>query len=463
MLSLVEDNLDNEELDGVHNDNDFIDREDIVLPHDPGKGLAAPPKGVIPNKATNYVSQSLSVNLEKNERLTPSGHWQDIRHIIFSSRSYVDYEPGDVLTVYPKNCTVDVENILSMMQWTETADNLIKFTPGWSNAESKPSPMIPSFRPAARRFLTLRILLSDHLDLTAIPRRSFFSNIAHFAEDEMQRERLIEFTKPEYVDELYDYTSRPRRSILEVLQEFDSVKIPWQWVASVLPELRGRQFSIASGGPLKSGGDAGTRFDLLVAIVKYKTVIRKIREGVCTRYLAALPIGAQIQVTLQKGGLGISRKDASLPVVMIGPGTGVAPMRSLAWERFQWDGAQTGQKLGESVLFFGCRNRTADFFFEDEWATLKSTTGLQVFTAFSRDQNRKIYVQDLIEEQSDLVNRLLSKSGGIVYVCGASGEMPRSVRASLIETFKRGGLDQQSAEEYLHLMEREGRYKQETW
>ena len=289
----------------------------------------------------------------------------------------------------------------------------------------------------------------------------------------MQKDRLRELTSPEFIDELYDYTSRPRRSILEVLQEFDSVQIPWQWATNILPELRGRQFSVASGGLQKYRSEGRTRFELLVAIVKYKTVIKRLREGVCTRYLASLPLGTQIQVTFQKGGLGITRKHISRPVVLVGPGTGVAPIRALLWERLYWkeelmttsaNGKDEKREIGESVLFFGNRKRDADFFFQDEWTYLESNIPLKVFKAFSRDQDKKIYVQDLIKQQSELVFELLYKSGGIMYVCGSSGKMPQSVRGTVVDIFKKvGGMDHLEAEGCMQKKEREGSYKQETW
>ena len=418
---------------------------------------------------------NLIVTLEENVRLTPRNHWQDVRHLAFTATGQIHYAPGDILTIYPKNTPEEVDHFLEVMDWTSMADNPIHFIPTGpiSATYSYPPPTIPGL--AAQSSTTLRTLLTDRLDLTAIPRRSFFSLIAHFTEDPMHKNRLREFTNPEYVDELYDYTTRPRRSIIEVLQEFESVKIPWQWAAAVLPVLRGRQFSIVSGGQLRCRHEGRARFELLVAIVKYRTVIKKIREGVCTKYIAALPVGSQINVTLQKGGLGITKLEALRPVVMIGPGTGVAPMRSLIWERLHWadelgtrnqtngSGNTNGTgSIGESVLFFGCRNREADFFYESEWQELQEKMPLQVFTAFSRDQKQKVYVQDMIRQQSELLYRLLHESNGIVYICGSSGKMPQAVREALIEVFQTG-MDREAAEAYLLGMEKAGRYKQETW
>ena len=424
--------------------------------------------------ATSTI-QHISVTLDENRRVTPSAHWQDVRHLVFRSDLPAAYGPGDVLTIRPKNASEDVDYLLQRMRWTNFADKPIHFTPTGSIVEGAfyPSPPIPLSGPST----TLRTLLSEHLDLTAIPRRSFFSLIAHFTDDQFHKDRLLDFTKPEYIDELYDYTTRPRRSILEVLQEFESVKIPWQWAANILPELRGRQFSIASGGQLKQSPDGSARFELLVAIVKYKTVIKKIREGVCSRYLAHLPTGTKLCVGLQKGGLAITKAEAQRPVIMIGPGTGVAPLRSFIWERLQWAQEKSPEqdqhagthmadpaRIGHSSLFFGCRSQGTDYFYQDEWQDLQQRMALTVLPAFSRDQKNKVYVQDVIKRHAMSVYRQLCEGGGLVYVCGSSGKMPKAVRAALVDVFREcGGLDEGDAEGVLAGMEKDGRYKQETW
>lgn len=423
------------------------------------------------------LPDALSAILTINVRVTPEIHWQDVRHLTLAVPESILYGPGDVLSITPKNFKDDVDVLLSRMAWTSVADKPVSFIPTRANVDLSSYPPPPISHLPAYPELTLRVLLSDYLDITSIPRRSFFSIIAHFAENPMHKERLLEFTNPEFLDEFYDYATRPRRSIIEVLEEFDSVKIPWEQAGVVFPLLRARQFSIASGGDLKKGADGGTRFELLVAIVKYQTVIKKIREGVCTRYLAALPVGSRLKITLHRGGLNFTKAEAARPVVLIGPGTGLAPLRSMIWERAaiakeQRDGtsAEDNKKLAQvaqTLLLFGCRNERADYFFKDEWKDLEPSLDLQVMTAFSRDQKNKVYVQDLIRKNFELCRRLLQDEKGIVYICGSSGKMPQAVREALIEIFQ--GLDQtiissrDAAENYLIQMEKEGRYKQETW
>ncbi|KAI9924480.1 hypothetical protein ASPWEDRAFT_125277 [Aspergillus wentii DTO 134E9] len=421
------------------------------------------------------LPDSLTAKLVQNRRVTPEGHWQDVRHISLAVPNPISYAPGDMISITPKNFADDVQTLIERMGWEEQADQLVSLVPGESQRaiDDMPAPPISDLNSYPQ--CTLRALLTDYLDLRAIPRRSFFSAIAHYTNDEMHKERLLEFTNPIYLDEFWDYTTRPRRSIMEVLHEFDSVKIPWQHATSVFPIFRGRQFSIASGGELKRSADGGAKFELLIAIVKYQTVIKKIREGVCTRYLSTLQPGSTLKVQLQRGGLNSSVNQLVGPTVLIGPGTGIAPLRSMIWEKaalvkaYREKNPGVEPPIGPTILIYGGRNRTADYFFEDEWQRLSELIKLQVFTAFSRDQRQKVYVQDVIRQNFPLFFQLLHSQRGSVYICGSSGRMPQAVREALIEAFEHGGgveglqFNRQQAEEYLMGIEKIGRYKQETW
>jgi sulfite reductase alpha subunit-like flavoprotein len=240
--------------------------------------------------------------------------------------------------------------------------------------------------------------------------------------------------------------------------------------------MRARQFSIASGGNRKKTADGKTQFELLIAIVKYQTVIKRIREGVCTKYLSVLRPGSTLKVQLQPGGLNSSIQQLTAATVLIGPGTGIAPLRSMLWEKaalvqaFREQNPGVNPPIGPTILLYGGRNRESDFFFENDWTELSKIIPLQVLTAFSRDQQRKVYVQDTVRENFPLFFSLLHDMKGSVYICGSSGRMPQAVREALIEAFQHGGapvpgqpFSRTQAEEYLIGMEQIGRYKQETW
>ena len=330
----------------------------------------------------------LSSTVLANDRLTPTSHWQDVRHLILDVPNLHPHDPGDTLTIYPQNFPSDVDELIEMMGWALIADEPLKFSHSPSASPGNPLPLAHVSPDGP---ITLRELLTSHLDIMAIPRRSFFSLIAHFTHDDFHRDRLLEFTDPVYLDELYDYTTRPRRSILEVLQEFSSVRLPWRSICSILPPLRGRQFSIASAVP--PNATRNTPIELLVAIVKYRTVLKRIRHGVCSRYIASLERGQSLPVVVHRGSLGARPSDVDRPTIMVGPGTGVAPMRALTHQRRFWrearlqrDGPGTFQPDARDILFFGCRNAQADFFFQHEWRQLTQDVPLDVFAAFSRDQ-----------------------------------------------------------------------------
>ena len=417
------------------------------------------------------IPHTLPATLVENRRVTPQKHWQDVRHVTLTVPDSVSYVPGDMIAITPKSALTDVQTLIDLMGWQDQADRPISLVPTGNTPSPPPIPNLDSYPN-----LTLRALLIDYLDIKGIPRRSFFSTIAHYTTDEMHKERLLEFTNPEYLDELWDYTTRPRRSILEILHEFDTVKIPWQHAISVLPVMRARQFSIASGGKRKQTADGKAQFELLIAIVKYQTVIKRIREGVCTKYLSVLRPGSTLQVQLQPGGLNSSVQQLTAATVLIGPGTGIAPLRSMLWEKaalvqaYREQNPGVNPPIGPTVLLYGGRNRESDFFFEKEWTELSKLIPLQVLTAFSRDQQRKFYVQDTVRENFPLFFRLLHDMQGSVYICGSSGRMPQAVREALIEAFQHGGapvpgqpFTRSQAEEYLIGMEKIGRYKQETW
>lgn len=414
----------------------------------------------------------------------------------------INYMPGDAIAISPRNIPSDVESLIDRMKWHHIADTPIRLVSTRPSSDSN-SALLVNNPILTHVNLTLRILLTEYLDINAIPRRSFLGCIANYTADSMHKERLLEFTEPQYLDEYFDYATRPRRSILEILQEFDTVHLPWEEVTNIFPLMRPRQFSIASGGALKQADDGTTRFELLIAIVKYKTVIKRIREGVCTRYLARLPAGTRLQVSLKTEGRFSAPTDnlARQNHILIGAGTGIAPLRALVYDKAAAASSAAVASdptttRGRTALIFGCRNEKADFFFHDEWPA-QQAAGLELITAFSRDQSSKVYVQDRIRGHAALVWELLRRQNATVIVCGSSGQMPKAVKQAVMDALveeesRRKGerethlLDgvredqgededndddedgepitsQDAAERYIAWLEKGGRYRQETW
>jgi sulfite reductase alpha subunit-like flavoprotein len=432
--------------------------------HDPAHDdtQAALPPDIIP------VNNVFVVKLLDNVRVTPESHWQDVRLLTFEIPVGKDYLAGDTITIYPKNFPQDVQTLIDLQGWNSVADIPLVFkaeAPDYFSAQNLAMPPAwPGFHPLEGS--SLRELLTHNLDFTAIPKRKFFNDLAHHTDDPTHKERLLDFTNPALSDEFFDYTTRPRRSILEVLQDFPSVKLPWQWAATIFPPIRGRQFSICSGGALQDHTTEGetVKLQILVAIVKYKTVLKKVRQGLCSRYIASLRAGTVMGITKEPNDTFFRAMQATYgrPVIMVGPGTGVAPCRSLIWQRAS-EVINFPNRKAEMALFFGNRNREADFFFKDEWKD--PSLAVKVFTAFSRDQREKIYVQDLIRKEGYLVNRLIQEEA-LIIVCGSSGKMPQQVRNAFIDAMEEYGgpwESREKVEEAFKGIEKDGLYIQETW
>merc|ERR550517_1055135 len=189
--------------------------------------------------------------------------------------------------------------------------------------------------------------------------------------------------------------------------------------------------------------------ELLVAVVNYSTVLKSPRRGLCSTWISRLGPGDIVNITTKRGTLAFPPPPT--PVVMVGPGTGVAPFRSFLLDN--------SQQQRNCLLYYGSRNKKADFFFEEEWKLLEK---LEVVTAFSRDQEDKIYVQHRMKETKELLCSLMLDQGAWLFVAGSAKNMPGQVRAALLSALaSRVGEDQ--AASFVEDLESSGKYQMETW
>ena len=253
-------------------------------------------------------------------------------------------------------------------------------------------------------------------------------------------EKLVEFSKAEGQDDLYSYCHRVRRTTFEVFQDFGSVLMPLNYLIDLVPLMKARRFSISSS-PLVHQ----KQVHLTVAIVEYKTRLKSPRKGVCTEWMAGLKPGDKIHGIIQEG---LIKMDTN-PAICIGPGTGIAPMRSILHSK---------TKL-QNMLFCGNRNKEHDFLYGDEWAQMPQ---LLTFTAFSRDQPEKVYVQDRIIEQHEQVYKMI-ESNATIYLSGNAKKMPQDVEQALILVFTKHGLNIKQAEAKLDELKRARRFQIECY
>ncbi|CAD6918227.1 unnamed protein product [Tilletia controversa] len=445
-----------------------------------------------PTSSTYIPPGWQAAKLSRNERITHPSHFQDVRAIQWarSDRHPITYEPGDVACVLPENDPKDIERLLRRMKWEDHADSLVDLIP--EGDETLP-PHLPPHP------ITLRHLLTAYLSPLSIPRRSFFAFLRSFTPpSHLEHEKLTEFLTPgEGTDEMVDYAHRVRRNGLEVLEEFRGVQgVGVEWAVEMFGWMQERQFSIASAPAVSPH-----KIELAVAIVKYRTRLHTPRRGICTSWLERLTPGHVFPFRIERGTMRLP-PSAETPIILVGPGTGVAPMRSLAHQRLAglgWDvggligggtaGEEKVKEQGEGEgerptlpnvqLFLGCRHSERDFLFGPEWARLSSATSTPSSTTASgssrglayalapsreREDGTKIYVQDKIRDLGRTVWDLLSDHGAYFYISGSSGKMPEAVREAVKAAVREhGGMDEGQAERYLEGLEGKGRWQEECW
>nr|KAF6280318.1 NADPH dependent diflavin oxidoreductase 1 [Pipistrellus kuhlii] len=303
-----------------------------------------------------------------NQRVTGPSHFQDVRLIEFDiSDSGISFVAGDVVLIPPENTALHVQLFCQALGLDPDQHfTLQPREPGAARPARLPQPC------------SVRHLVARHLDIAGVPRRSFFELLACLSPHALEREKLLEFSSAAGQEALHQYCSRPRRTALEVLCDFPhtAAAIPPDYLLDLIPPIRPRAFSIASSLLAHP-----TRLQVLVAVVQYQTRLKEPRRGLCSSWLASLDPGqgpVRVPLWVRPGALSFPQ-EPSTPVIMVGPGTGVAPFRAAVQERVAR--GQTG-----NLLFFGCRWRDQDFYWEAEWRELEKRGCLTLVTAFSREQ-----------------------------------------------------------------------------
>ncbi|THH17031.1 hypothetical protein EW146_g3703 [Bondarzewia mesenterica] len=383
-----------------------------VLPDD-----SLPPPRVVLHEATG---ETISTDNDP-DRITARDWYQDVRHIELYCNDDISYEPGDVAVIHPEAMPDDVDAFLTIVGWGNIADDPIRIE------RAVDDQTLPDHLPS---ILTIRAIFTRYLDINAVPRRSFFNLLQHFTSDEREKEKLSEFVSEEGADELYEYCQRVRRTIREVLEEFRHVRIPKNYIFDLFPPLRPRQFSIASS--LAFDSSSGT-----------------LMKSICDT----------LRIGLQSGLLSLP-DDPKTPVICVGPGTGVAPMRALIEKRIH-----IGSQL--NTLYFGCRSSLKDQHYHSEWTAYAAQGDLTYRVACSRDGPegiKKTYVQDLIVEDKTRIWELVDKQKAWVYISGSANKMPAGVRGAIIKAAQsEGGMGEEEARVFVSRMEKDGRLMEECW
>ena len=349
--------------------------------------------------------------LIKSDKLTGEASNKDVRHVeIDLSGSDIQYEVGDALGLYATNCSELVEQLLSHCDGVQDSHSDLLATRDLSTASDE----------------LVELFQANVTDTT-----------------EMQRlEKLLE--DEDQIDEL---------DALDFLQMFSETRVSADAVVEALPELNPRLYSIASS--LKTHPD---QVHLTVGKVTYEKNDR-LRKGVASTFLSdRVEAGGSVNVYVQKSHGFTIPPDDNAPMIMVGPGTGIAPFISFLQER------AARKAGGDNWLFFGDQQSATDFLYQEQLEKWQEAGLLnQLDTAFSRDQEQKIYVQDRMCENAAQLFKWL-ESGGSFFVCGDASRMAKDVDKALHEIIQQqGGLSADDAKAYVKKLKAENRYCRDVY
>ncbi|MDG3084734.1 assimilatory sulfite reductase (NADPH) flavoprotein subunit [Vibrio hannami] len=371
---------------------------------------------------SQYTKQNpYTATLLTSQKITGRDSGKDVRHIeIDLEDSGLTYQPGDALGVWYENSSELVDQILAKVELSGAESVEI-------DGES----------------LSVRNALITKFEITT----SNLQQITKYAElsGSKKLEKLVADK-----DKLREYSTNTQ--LIDVLSE-KKTKLSAEELIGLLRKLTPRLYSIAS-----SQSEVDEEVHLTVGVVEYEKG-DETRFGGASSFLShRLEEGEQVKVFVENNNNFKLPADDKTPVIMIGPGTGIAPFRSFVQERDNRDAE------GKNWLFFGDRTFTQDFLYQVEWQKyLKSGLLTKLDVAFSRDQKEKVYVQDrLLENAAEVWSWI--EEGAHIYVCGDANRMAKDVNAALINIAQeQGQLSQESAEEFINTLRKEKRYQRDVY
>ncbi|XP_076364602.1 cytochrome P450 reductase isoform X1 [Tachypleus tridentatus] len=368
------------------------------------------------------------------------------------ANSKIRYEAGDHVAVYPTNNPKLVEQLGKLLNIN--LDTVISL----KNLDEDSSKKYPFPCPCS-----YRTALLHYIDITSPPRTHVLKEIAEYTTDEEEKQKLkLMGSSSEEGKNLYlEWVVLNCRSIIHILEDFPTAKPPLDHLLELLPKLQARYYSISSSPKMYPDS-----IHLTAVLVEYDTPTGRINRGVATSWLKTKTVDngncPTVPMYVRRSQFHLPSKPQT-PVIMIGPGTGLAPFRGFIQERHCQK--KEAKPVGETILYFGCRKRAEDFMYEEELEEyVENGTLTKRYLAFSRDQLQKVYVTHLLRQNKEEVWDVIGEKNGHIYVCGDARNMARDVHNIILEVIQeKGGKSRQEAEDYLKRMESQRRYSADVW
>ncbi|WP_091171031.1 bifunctional cytochrome P450/NADPH--P450 reductase [Paenibacillus sp. 1_12] len=378
-----------------------------------------------------------------NRELQGASSERSTRHLEIELPEGITYQEGDHLGVLPCNRPELVERALRRYRLNSN-DHLILKATGRSAAH------LPLDRP-----VSLHDLLSHNVELQEAATRAQLRELAAYTVCPPHKKELEALL----AEDVYrEQVLNKRLTMLDLLVKYEACELPFERFIELLPPLKPRYYSISSSPRVQP-----EQASITVGVVRGPAWSGQGEyRGVASNYLAGCHVDDEVVMFIRTPESGFQLpENTETPIIMVGPGTGVAPFRGFLQARSALK--RQGKKLGEAHLFFGCRGDD-DYLYREELERFQEEGIVTLHCAFSRKvDTQKTYVQHLMGQNAKLLVDIFD-NGGILYVCGDGSRMAPDVEATLIQAYGEvHNLDEQQAKQWLDRLQSEGRYAKDVW
>lgn len=370
------------------------------------------------------------------------------RHIEVQLPAGITYRVGDHLSVVPRNDPVLVDAVARRFGFLPT-DQIRLQVPEGRRAQLPVGEAVSVGR-----------LLAEFVELQQVATRKQIQIMSEHTRCPVTKPKLLAYVGDDAASSEH-YRAEvmgKRKSVFDLMEEHPACELPFHAYLEMLSLLAPRYYSISSSPSVDP-----TRCSVTVGVVEGPAASgRGTYKGICSNYLAGRRVGDTIHATVRETKAGFRLpENAAVPIIMIGPGTGLAPFRGFLQERAAQKA--TGATLGPSLLFFGCRHPEQDFLYADELKAFADQGITELHVAFSRASQPKTYVQHLIAQQQDRVWSLIEQ-GAVIYVCGDGGKMEPDVKAALMNIYRaRNSGNEEAAVRWIDDLGTNNRYVLDVW
>ncbi|GCE49663.1 cytochrome P450/NADPH-cytochrome P450 reductase [Thermosporothrix hazakensis] len=388
-------------------------------------------------------------NRELHTKDGPTPSERSTRHIELALPEQVSYRAGDHLGIIARNHDAQIRRVAAHFQLDPEAKIRLRKT-------DTRKTHIPVDEP-----IRVYDLLADYVELQDVATRSQLKRLVEYTECPPEKMQLVALSGDDETSAAL-YRSEvllKRKSLIDVLETYPACTLPFSIYLEMLAPIRPRYYSISSS-PLQDP----SRCTITVGVVQGEAKSGSGEYlGVCSNYLKRMQEGDTVYAFVRDSKSAFRLPESpETPLIMVGPGTGLAPFRGFLQERAALQ--DEGKNVGPSLLFFGCRHAQQDFIYEDELREFERRGLTSLSVAFSREYpDKKVYVQDKLKERKQEVWDLLQQ-GAVVYVCGDANKMAPDVRRTFIALYQeKMGVSAQAAELWMQQLTEQKRYLVDVW